>query len=139
MKLRGLVGALAIVLSFVVFCCGAHGAVGEEQTAGGSYASTSDIQSGRVLVTFNALPPDGGYEVIGPISVYKRWFGGLATARRLLADRARELGANAVVESRLWLAPAFPAQVAPHGSGIAVRVTHPEVLQNLVDEASSWE
>lgn len=95
--------------------------------------------AGKVLVTFNQLPASGDFEVIGPISVYKRWFGGTGAAMQLLGQKAREIGANAVVESRVWLAPAFPAQVAPHGSGIAVRIRDAKILEALVDEASSWE
>lgn len=99
----------------------------------------SPVQAGKVLVTFNALPPEGSYELVGPISVFKRWFGGTGTAMRLLGERARELGANAVVATSVWLAPAFPAQVAPHGKGIAIRVKDPRVLEMLADEASTWE
>lgn len=96
-------------------------------------------QAGKVLVTFNGLPPEGSYELVGPISVFKRWFGGTGTAMRLLGERARELGANAVVSTSVWLAPAFPAQVAPHGKGIAIRVKDPRVLEMLADQASTWE
>ncbi|HXE39544.1 MAG TPA: hypothetical protein VN639_13815 [Azonexus sp.] len=99
----------------------------------------SPAQAGKVLVTFNGLPPEGSYELVGPISVFKRWFGGTGTAMRLLGERARELGANAVVSSSVWLAPAFPAQVAPHGKGIAIRVKDPQVLEALADQASTWE
>lgn len=105
-------------------------------------ASTTVVQSiptDKILVTFNQLPPEGAYQVIGPISVYKRWFGGTGAAMTLLGEKARSLGANAVVETRVWLAPAFPAQVAPHGSGIAVRIDDPVLLHALADEASSWE
>lgn len=99
----------------------------------------SPAEAGKVLVTFNGLPPEGSYELVGPISVFKRWFGGTGTAMRLLGERARELGANAVVSTSVWLAPAFPAQVAPHGKGIAIRVKDPRVLETLADEASTWE
>lgn len=95
--------------------------------------------AGKILVSFNQLPASGDFEIIGPISVYKRWFGGTGAAMQLLGQKARELGANAVVESRVWLAPAFPAQVAPHGSGIAVRIRDIKILEALVDDASSWE
>jgi hypothetical protein len=101
--------------------------------------TTSGEHAGKVLVTFNQLPASGDYEIIGPISVFKRWFGGTGASMQLLGQKARELGANAVVESRVWLAPAFPAQVAPHGSGIAVRIRDIKILEALVDEASSWE
>lgn len=115
--------------------------------AGATAASTTDVDqapdagahAGKVLVTFNQLPPIGTYQIIGPISVFKRWFGGTGAAMQLLGEKARELGANAVVDSRVWLAPAFPAQVAPHGSGMAIRVKDPKVLEALADESSTWE
>jgi hypothetical protein len=147
MKLRVFLAGLAVALSFVLSGGNAYGQQRDPKADARSatyyglpeFAHGSYLSSGRVLVTFNALPADGAYEVIGPISVYKRGYGGLATARQLLANRARELGANAVVEAGVWLAPAFPAKVAPHGAGIAVRVMHPDVLQSLMDDYSSWE
>jgi hypothetical protein len=113
-----------------------------QTTAATQEASGTSIQAipeNKVLVTFNPLPPEGAYEVIGPISVFKRWFGGTGAAMTLLGEKARSLGANAVVESKVWLAPAFPAQVAPHGSGIAIRVKDPALLKALADAESTWE
>lgn len=100
---------------------------------------SSEARSDKILVTFNALPAAGNFEVLGPIYVFKRWFGGTGAAMSLLGEKARSMGANAVVESSVWLAPAFPAQVAPHGKGIAVRVNDPKLLQALADESSTWE
>lgn len=105
----------------------------------GAPAPDASAHAGKVLVTFNQLPPIGTYEIVGPISVFKRWFGGTGAAMQLLGEKARELGANAVVDSHVWLAPAFPAQVAPHGSGMAIRVKDPKVLEALADESSTWE
>jgi hypothetical protein len=104
-----------------------------------SAVETVAVREGKILVTFNALPAEGAFEVIGPISVHKRWFGGTTAAIPLLANKARELGANAVVETRIWLAPAFPANVAPHGSGIAVRINDPSLINKLADQSSYWE
>lgn len=93
----------------------------------------------RTLVTTKALPAQGDFEVLGQIEVYSRWFGGTQKAKALLGQRAKELGANAVFESQVWLAPAFPATVAPHGRGIAVRINDLQLLEKLADSASSWE
>lgn len=147
MKLRVFLAGLAVALTFALAGGNAYGQQRDPRADARSatyyglpeFAHGSYISPGRVLMSFNALPGEGTYEVIGPINVYKRWYGGLSTARRILADRARELGANAVVETRVWLAPAFPAKLAPHGSGIAIRVDHPDVLQSLMGDGSSWE
>jgi hypothetical protein len=147
MKFRVFFAGLAVVLSFALSGGKAYGQQRDPKADARSatyyglpeFAHGSYVSSGRVLLSFNGLPADSAYEVIGPISVYKRWYGGLSTARRMLADQARALGANAIVETRVWLAPAFPAKAAPHGSGIAIRVNHPDVLQSLMGDGSSWE
>ncbi|MBS1144053.1 MAG: hypothetical protein H6R14_1459 [Proteobacteria bacterium] len=107
-------------------------------SSGTGAAGTRAMQE-RVLVTFNALPAEGEFRVIGPIDVHSRWFGGTSKSAQLLADKARSMGANAVVSSRVWLAPAFPVFAAPHGSGIAVRIHDETLLNSLADAASTWE
>lgn len=103
-------------------------------------ANTAPAVKPKVLIVWGTtLPADIEYEVIGPISVYKRWFGGMGQAYPLLADKARELGGNAVIDARAWLSPAFPAQVAPHGKGIVIRVKDPAKLETLAAEAGQWE
>lgn len=96
-------------------------------------------KNGKVLITFNALPKNAEVEILGPIYVYSRWFGTTNDSTKLLADKARSMGGNAVVETRVWLAPAFPSTVAPHGYGLAVRINDVELLNSLIDRASTWE
>lgn len=93
----------------------------------------------KVLITYNILPESGNFEVIGPIYATKRWFGGADVVTKSLGEQARALGANAVVDFKLWWAPAFPVPAAPHGKGIAVKVNDQALLQKLVDDASYWE
>lgn len=105
-----------------------------------SKASATPAAKAKVLIVWGTtLPADIEYEVIGPISVYKRWYGGMGQAYPLLADKARELGGNAVIDARAWLSPAFPAQVAPHGKGIVIRVKDPAKLEKLAAEDGQWE
>lgn len=93
----------------------------------------------KTLVTFNSLPAQGDFEVLGRIDVYSRWFGSTRKAMTLLGEKARSMGANAVVEAGVWQAPAFPATVAPHGTGIAVRIKDLQLLEKLADSSSTWE
>lgn len=93
----------------------------------------------KTLVTFNSLPAQGDFEVLGRIEVYSRWFGSTRKAMTLLGEKARSMGANAVVETGVWQAPAFLATVAPHGTGIAVRINDYQLLEKLADSSSTWE
>ena len=105
----------------------------------GTRAASANSRNMRTLVTFNALPAQGEFEILGQVDVHSRWFGSTSKATKLLAEKARSMGGNAVVEARVWQAPAFPAMVAPHGSGIVVRIDNVELLEKLADSASSWE
>lgn len=97
------------------------------------------LRGDKILVTKKSLPATGAYEVIESISVYSRWFGTKDDALRMLRERARDMGANAVVDSVTWLAPAFPATVAPHAMGTAVRIREIELLEAMADSTSTWE
>lgn len=112
---------------------------GNPWPAGSAKGPTATTLNTRTLVTFNSLPAQGDYEVIGRIEVYSRWFGSTRKAMALLGEKARSMGANAVVEAGVWQAPAFPATVAPHGTGIAVRINDHQLLEKLADAASTWE
>ncbi len=93
----------------------------------------------KTLVTFNSLPAQGDFEILGRIEVYSRWFGSTRKAMTMLGEKARSMGANAVVQVGVWQAPAFPATVAPHGTGIAVHIKDLQLLEKLADSSSSWE
>lgn len=107
-------------------------------TPRGQVASATGADS-KVLVTASALPAKGDFEMLGALHVQSRWPGATGKANKLLAEQARGMGANAVVEARAWQALAFPAVVAPHGSGIAVRIADDELLRGLAGSGSSWE
>lgn len=96
-------------------------------------------QGYKVLLSYKNQPPEGSYEVLGPIYVNKHWFGDLDSAKKELAAAAREMGANVVLETRLWLAPAFPVPAAPHGQGIALRIRDTNLIEELTDQFSTWE
>jgi len=100
---------------------------------------SSDSIEIKVLVTTSALPAEGEFKVLGPLNVQSRWPGITSKATKLLAEQARSMGANAVVEARVWQDLAFPAVLAPHGNGIAVRIVDEDLLHGLVDSSSTWE
>lgn len=105
----------------------------------GTTGPSARTLNSKTLVTFNSLPAQGDFEVLGRIEVYSRWFGSTRKAMTLLGEKARSMGANAVVETGVWQAPAFPATVAPHGTGLAVRINDYQLLEKLADSSSTWE
>ncbi len=128
-----------------LFALGLAGATGAAtaQTYAPAYRVDSVAQQVaqgyKVLLSYKNQPPEGSYEVLGPIYVNKHWFGGLDSAKKELAAAAREMGANVVLETRLWLAPAFPVPAAPHGQGIALRIRDTNLIEELTDQFSTWE
>lgn len=113
------------------------------QTYAPTYRSDSlgqqALRGDKILITKKSLPATGAYEVIESISVYSRWFGNKDDVIRMLREQARSLGANAIVETGTWYAPAFPSTLAPHASGIAVRIREIELLEAMTDSTSTWE
>ena len=74
------------------------------------------LRGDKILVTKKSLPATGAYEVIESVWAYSRWFGNKDDVIRMLREQARSLGANAIVETGTWYAPAFPSTLAPHAS-----------------------
>lgn len=88
----------------------------------------------RVLVTEAKLAPEVEYEVIAQIDVGRAWYGRSMSVHEQLARRARDLGADAVVEVETWFQPSGYSWWAPHGRGKAVKIVSgmtPEQLAEL--------
>jgi len=79
----------------------------------------------KVFVTNQLLPESARYEVLGKLEVGKVWYGSSHKVLESLADGARELGADAVVEVKTWHQPSGWSWAAPHGSGKAVKIIDP--------------
>ncbi len=75
----------------------------------------------RVYVT-SGSPPAVKYEVLGLLYV---WYGSSGGVLQSLADAARILGADAVVEVITWNPPAGWSRWAPYGSAKAVKIKEP--------------
>jgi uncharacterized protein YbjQ (UPF0145 family) len=132
MPQRLLHGILATAVLVVASGCATHNSTPPTP-------ATAQPYTGKVLVLMEKIPKDVDHEVIGPISVYKRGYGGTGEAFRMLGDKGRAMGANAIVEARVTLAQAFPARLAPHGRGIAVHVKNPKQLEEIAATVGRWE
>jgi hypothetical protein len=74
----------------------------------------------RVFVTQDSLP-SSTYDFVSLIDVGKVWYGGSNSVLVSMADRARELGADAVIDVKTWHQPSGFSWAAPHGSGKAIK------------------
>ncbi len=125
-----------LIPMFIVAGCSAHSpfiiknTIDTEVVSENSYPPHQD----KVFLTSEALPPGYKAEVIAKIEVGKVWYGGARSVYESLANRARELGADVVVEIKTWHQPSGFAWVAPHGSGIAVKFDDKSVLEELTGE-----
>jgi hypothetical protein len=128
--------ALAVLLA--LSGCAAHSPLILKNTTDSVPASQSKYppHSDKVFVTEQELPPGTQFEVISPVDVGKIWYGSSDSVLVSMADRARELGANAVIEVRTWHQPSGFAWAAPHGSGQAVHID-PQTLTAL-NLSGSW-
>jgi hypothetical protein len=92
----------------------------------------------RVWVTRASLPPTLRFEVLGQLDVGKVWYGPAHEVLRSLADGARKLGADAVIEVRTWHQPSGWSWAAPHGSGKAVKILEPAPV-DLRSLGGDWQ
>ena len=85
--------------------------------------STAGYYGGRVYITEEALPNTIQYTDLGKIGVNQMWYTGMEELWGELAQKARERGANAVINVEAFRAPAAFAWAAPHLEGRAIRVS----------------
>ena len=94
--------------------------------------NTTDVQS-KTTMTYEAhkekvlflrapMPANVKVEQIGLIEAGKVWYGGSEDILQQMAEKARSLGADAVVEVSTWHQPSGFSWSAPHGRGMAVKV-----------------
>jgi hypothetical protein len=84
----------------------------------------------KVYVSESGLPATVHFEVLENIEVGKVWYGSDGNVKESMADRARQIGADAVIEVKTWHQPSGFSWAAPHGSGKAVKIVEAD-LPNL--------
>jgi hypothetical protein len=121
------------VLCLVLSACAAHSPFIMKDTTDSAVASPNKYPANhdKVFVTEQSLPAGVDYDVIGTIEVGKVWYGSSDNVVTSMADRARELGANAVIQVKTWHQPSGFSWAAPHGSGEAVRIKDTGSLTSL--------
>lgn len=92
--------------------------------------------SDQVFFTEQSLPSDVSFELISTIDVGKVWYGSSKRVYKSMAERARQLGANAVIQVKMWHQPSGYSWYAPHGSGQAIHIDDIHQLDKLNVEGS---
>ncbi len=121
---------LAAVSVLLLSACAAHSPFIVKNTTDSSVVGQTKYppHHDKVFVTEQALPADVEFDLIGTIDVGKVWYGSSQNVLTSMADRARELGANAVIQAKTWHQPSGFSWAAPHGSGQAVHLKDVNVL-----------
>lgn len=119
-----------LIVCLLLSGCSAHSPFIIKNTTDSSpvqheYPPTQD----RVFVTEQPLPASVTFVPIATVDVGKAWYGSTDGVLVAIADRARELGANAVIETKTWHQPAGFSWYSPEGSGLAVRVNDVKSLE----------
>jgi len=92
-------------------------AAGTRQLTSTTYPAHTNL----VFVTKSTLPPES-FEPIADLEESKGWYGSTDNTQQALADRARELGADAVLNMKSWHAPSAWSWASPYSSGKAVKL-----------------
>ena len=85
-------------------------------------------QAGKVFLTGESLPKEFGYEPLAQIEVGKVWYGSDEKVYATLAEEARKIGADAVIEIGTWHQPAGWSWAAPQGTGKAIKFNNPSTV-----------
>ena len=90
-----------------------------------------------VRIVRGGLPPGTSYEELGQLKAIEDGYGELSKAERRIADSARAIGADAVINVKVWHAPRLSGWAVPHAEGVAVKILKPESV-NLDQVPGYW-
>jgi len=85
-------------------------------------APTSLPYTGPVCLLTSPVAPDVKNVYVGEIEASKEWYGGTDELLPLIADEARKLGSNAVINVKVGQKIGLWAWARPTGSGKAIKI-----------------
>ncbi|HEY4344314.1 MAG TPA: hypothetical protein VGN05_08205 [Parvibaculum sp.] len=100
-------------------------------------AHTYAAHKNKVWITKAELPAGTKYEALETVDVGSKWYGGADKADLMLANRARAIGADAVIRVSTWHQPSGFSWSAPHGHGEAVKLLDPKSV-DLTKLEGNW-
>jgi len=135
-KILTVIAALSVLF---LSGCSAHNPFIITNTTQSSPVSKNQypVYTGKVFITEQSLPVSIEFDVISTVDVGKVWYGSSSNVYASMADRAREVGANAIIQVRTWRQPSGWAWAAPHGSGQAIKIKDLNKLEALAI-AGEW-
>ena len=123
-------------VSFVVLLCAA--AISGCSTVSSSsvpYVSEGEQTVGKVSLVPSPVPEDVGFEVVGQVKANARaGYSGAASLYPLLADEARKVGANAVINVEGGRRVSAFSWAAPFAGGTAIKIDDPDKLTEFGGE-----
>lgn len=130
-----------LVLALGLVACSAHSPFIMTTTTDTKSLSAESYEphSRSVFITEETLPGTIDYRVIAQIDVGRVWYGSEKSVYGALAERARQLGADAVIQVDTWLQPSGWAWAAPHGRGKAVKILTGDAKKELSGLKGRWE
>lgn len=128
--------SLMVFVLSMLLGCSAHSPMIVKNTTNTNMVSSKKYPShhNKVFLTQQSLPPNVEYEIIAEINVGKIWYGKSDDVYESIAIRAKELGADAVVEIKRWKQPSGFSWAAPHGSGKAVKLKDLNFISKMQGE-----
>ena len=131
---------LLLIAALALCGCSAHNPFIVQNTTSASMKSskTYPAHSNLVFVTSAAMPTNLPSELLEQIDVGNVWYTSSRTVKQTMADRARELGADAVVEVKEWRQMSGFSWSAPHGSGKAIKLAGSASTNSFAELKGDW-
>lgn len=138
---HGKKAAVVVALAFAASGCGAHSPFILTTTTDTITLADNTFEPHQrsVFVTEETLPGTIEYAVIAQIDVGRVWYGAEKSIYGAPAERARQLGADAVIQVDTWLQPSGWAWAVPHGRGKAVKILTGDAKKELSGLKGRWE
>jgi hypothetical protein len=128
---------LGVCLVALVAACGGVSTMPPPGSAPGAVVKTYPAHGNPVRVVRGDLPPGASYEVLGMVKAIEDSYGSAEQVEKKIAERAREIGADAIIQVKVWHSPRPFAWAAPHAEGLAVKILKPESV-NLDQVPGTW-
>ena len=116
-----------VTVLLLLMSCSAHNPFIAKNTTQTENVSKNKYppHTNKVFITSESLPTTANFEILTSIEVGKVWYGSSKNISTSMAMRAREIGADAVIEVETWRQPSGWSWAAPHGSGKAIKILDP--------------
>lgn len=115
------IGLILVIISVFVMGCSAHNPFIIKNTTESTKLSKYSPHTKKIFITRESLLTTDDFELISTIEIGKVWYGSSRSIYNAMANKARELGADAVIELKTWHQPSGWSWAAPHGSGKAIK------------------